>query len=312
MIFSKNIVMAAVALCFASAASAQTDSIAAAEVANQSTDSLLQAVQALSQEVNQLRKDNQEELNAIQRQQKIWRKSNPLMISIGSQSLTDVEADTKYKSNLSVGLSKTRTYYLHSKPIAHMIKFGIDASWFDISYARYEKGKGINGALNGFTGTVTDGNYANMDDYFDHAYGSALPYETEDGDMDMAWDRMNLGKHSLTFNFGVGPSIKIVPFYMLNKPALDKIKASLYFHWLPGATGIIFTGDETEASYGALMKHFSFGFNLSYSRFGIGIERRWGEADLTNWQADDEDEGSSSDKITYKLASTRFYIGIRF
>lgn len=312
---NKNILLAAITLCFSSAATAQTDDVPAAEAGTQNTDSLLQTVQALSQEVSQLRKGNANEMEALKRQQKIWKKSNPLMLSIGSQTLTEVEAGTKYKSNLAVSLSKLRTYYLHSKPIADMIKFGLDVSWFDISYARYEKGKGINGALSNLTGTVTDGTYNDMDDYFNHAYGSASSYTDDDVNIDMAWDRINLGKHSLTYNMGIGPSIKVVPFYALNKAALDPIKASLYFHWLPGATGIIFTGDDINASYGALLKHYAFGFNLSYGRFGIGVEHRWGSAKLNNWQADDDEEyeeSSSSDRIEYKLASTRFYIGIRF
>ena len=31
-----------------------------------------------------------------------------------------------------------KTYYLH-KPLLNMIKFGIDATWFDISYAKYSE-----------------------------------------------------------------------------------------------------------------------------------------------------------------------------
>lgn len=321
--FNRNIALVLIAFGMASSVMAQSDdrtelpdSLSVAPTQN--ADSLTQMVQQLSQEVAQLRNGNDE----TARQQKIWRKSNPLTLSIGGQKLTNMDADIKYKSNLAVGLSKMRTFYVHPKPLANMVKIGIDAVWFDLSYARYEKGKGVKGIMNGLTGTVTDGVYDNMDDYFDHAYNEALDYDDEDA-IDI-WNSLNLGKHSLTANLGVGPSVKIAPFYMLNKPALDKIKASLYLHWLPGFTTLLFTGDDDiEGCYGALLNHFSVGFNISYGRFGIGVEHRWGKAKLTMADSDDDNdydydydygsqEVSGNDKTKYKLGSTRFYIGVRF
>ncbi|MCM1108990.1 MAG: hypothetical protein NC388_08055 [Clostridium sp.] len=275
----------------------------------------------LKQELEKMRAERSEVENSV-RMEKIWRKSRPFTISIGNQTLTDEEAGVKYKSNIAVSISKMRTYYLHKKPIANMVKLGIDAVWMDMSYARYAKGKGVKDAFSGTMGTVTEGTFNNMDDYFDLAYGSAMDYENDEFSLNM--ERINLGKHSFTYNMGVGLNVKVAPFYALNKPKLDNLKASVYFHWLPGFTGLIFTGDETEFSYGALMRHYSIGLNISYGRWGIGVEHRWGSADLKNWQMDDEEddyyagEGDSdfisttSDKLKYKLSGTRFYIGFRF
>lgn len=42
------------------------------------------------------------------------------------------------KSNYGGAFTVGRTYFVHKKPIAGMIRFGIDATWFDINYANYK------------------------------------------------------------------------------------------------------------------------------------------------------------------------------
>lgn len=44
----------------------------------------------------------------------------------------------KLKSNYGVGFTVGKTFYLHKKPIANCLKFGIDATWFDINYTNYK------------------------------------------------------------------------------------------------------------------------------------------------------------------------------
>ncbi len=46
------------------------------------------------------------------------------------------------KSNYGASLTTGKTYYLHRKPIAGMIRFGIDATWFDATYTSYIKNEG--------------------------------------------------------------------------------------------------------------------------------------------------------------------------
>lgn len=41
------------------------------------------------------------------------------------------------KSNYGLAFTVGRTYFLH-KPIGDMLRFGIDATWFDINYANYD------------------------------------------------------------------------------------------------------------------------------------------------------------------------------
>ncbi len=42
------------------------------------------------------------------------------------------------KSNIGAAITTGRSYYLHKTPIAGMIRFGIDATWFDLNYTNYK------------------------------------------------------------------------------------------------------------------------------------------------------------------------------
>ena len=42
------------------------------------------------------------------------------------------------KSNYGIAFTVGRTYFVHKKPILNMIRFGIDATWFDINYTNYK------------------------------------------------------------------------------------------------------------------------------------------------------------------------------
>lgn len=48
------------------------------------------------------------------------------------------EGTPQLKSNYGASLTVGRTFYLHKKPIANILKFGIDATWFDINYTNYD------------------------------------------------------------------------------------------------------------------------------------------------------------------------------
>lgn len=48
------------------------------------------------------------------------------------------EGCPELKSNYGAMFSVGRTFYLHKKPIGKVLKFGIDATWFDLSYTNYK------------------------------------------------------------------------------------------------------------------------------------------------------------------------------
>lgn len=63
------------------------------------------------------------------------------VISYSSMEMSS--GDLSLKNNFGAAFSTTRTYFLHKKPIAGLMKIGIDATWIDLGY-------------NNFTTTVLD------------------------------------------------------------------------------------------------------------------------------------------------------------
>ena len=57
-----------------------------------------------------------------------------LGFSTTTLTVTDMPA---LKSNFSGSLSVSRTFYLH-RPIGKFLRFGIDATWFDLNYTNYK------------------------------------------------------------------------------------------------------------------------------------------------------------------------------
>ena len=108
----------------------------------QQLDSLNQALHEMSARIDDAEQD---ENNRV-----IWKnRAKYFNISYVRQELTPDFGSTltdametlgvsaKVKSDMGVALSWGKTFYLHKKPLARMIKFGIDWSWMDFNYAKY-------------------------------------------------------------------------------------------------------------------------------------------------------------------------------
>lgn len=269
-------------------------------------DSTQEDINSLRQKIETLKMQRlQDSLNVENRfrQERLWKKSRPLIIGIGNQTMMDKTNGVKYKKSLSIGVSFRRTYYLHDKAIANMMKFGLDVSFFDLTYTRYAKGKGS--SLENVLGNVTEETFE----------------DNADGMGNDILNSINIGKHSVTLGVAVGPSLKIAPFYQLNKKALDKLKVTLYGHYVPSFCGIAMMGDGNKSFSGGYMGLWRYGINLSFSRIGIGIEHYKGKGKLHNFSSDDvdddEDDGEAflnftKDKAKYTLSGTRLYIGFLF
>lgn len=147
-------------------------------------DSLQQVVTELSDQVEEAR---QAELNTA-----IW-KNRAKYFNVGYviQNSKPVDPGYEYRSKLGVSLVWGRTYYLHRKPLARMIKFGLDFSWMDLNYAKYSdmRSVGSDGAAGG-----------NKD--------------------------LNLGAHQLEYGLQFGPSVTINPVDHLKISAYFRVVPS--------------------------------------------------------------------------------------
>lgn len=65
-----------------------------------------------------------------------WKKK---YLNIGFSNTTLKQDETPdLKSNYGASLNVGKTFYLHKKPIGNILKFGIDATWFDLTYTNYD------------------------------------------------------------------------------------------------------------------------------------------------------------------------------
>jgi len=239
-------------------------------------DSLTQVVNDLSSHVKKVEDDK--------RNESIWKKrSKYFQIGYMNQTLTNQDIpDLKWKSDFGVSLSFGRTFYLHKKPLFNMLKFGLDATWMDISYAKYSQPEG----------------------WVEPSESSEQVDPSED---------IDLGVHQVEFGLHVGPSITLNP--------VNHLKISGYFHFIPSGS-IIIMNDEANASYvtnfavgGAIAyKAISLGIEsrwgkAKYSSFSVDENA----ADFEEMEEDfNVDDVLVTGKNRMKTKSLRFFLTFRF
>lgn len=280
----KNInLLVALFLAFtASTAQAQTDS---ATIALQNKlDSLQQNVATLQEK--ETARTNTEYNNAI------WKRNKHISISFSTQHMEDADNphNMKFNSQSGFNLDWGKTFYLHKKPIANLMKIGLDWSWINLAFAKYKSGSGI---------------------HFNSLAGNYSDYDDDDDS-----NPIDLGVYSLSAGMSVGPSVTFAPLYNTGK-GLQHLLAQTYFHVTPSYTGIIMTEDETKAYHG-YTTYFNWGINVSYKLISIGYEYRWGKSKFNQMSLDSnhEEETNSTNntdkKQNIKFGNSAFYIRLNF
>ena len=233
--------------------------------------------------------------------QKTWKRRKYWKIGITSPNLerTDGE-EMKWKTNGSFFIQKGRTSYLHSKPIAGMIKFGIDYGFIDVTYSKLEL-KEV--AYSNESGTrASDG----FDDIV-----SGDP----NGDIGISeLTGIDLGMHKIDYGLHVGPSISVNPW--------NKLIATAYFHVMPTASCVI-QNDNFSYGFGCMM---AAGVSVAYKVISLGVEGVWGKVKYTqtdfsgdedednDYDSSDEEDNASlfnTEKFTLKQSGIRAYIAFR-
>lgn len=203
-----------------------------------------------------------------------------------SWSQTGIKDGAVYDGQYGFDFVKGVSYRVHKKPIAKILKFSVDATWTDIQFSKY-KDPAISGKWT-----------SEIDETINNDY-------EEDG-MDF-----NIGYMSLSYSLGVGPSVCVAPFLLLNNKALAPLHANLYFHYNPTFTAYLASQDGDVEISGAYCNMFSFGGNIVYKWIGIGIEGKWGSGKFK--PVDFDTEGSlGTSKYTRKFANTCLYVQFTF
>lgn len=119
---------------------AQADN--SSENSMEESDSLKMVVQQLQDQIGE-RDAELQEMKEAQRYEKVWGNRKKYMnLGYCMMNLDGMPVpESKFGFSYAIG----RTYYLHKKPIAGMIKFGLDFSYLDVTFASFDNsnGKGI-------------------------------------------------------------------------------------------------------------------------------------------------------------------------
>lgn len=233
----------------------------------------------------------QNKLDKIENEQKqldynkrVWGKGRFFRLGY-AKAQTQIEGKEVEKSDWSFFLTKGTTYRIPSKPIAGMVKFGIDVTWFDLQVSKYASPYDMS---EGWTSTLPD-----------------IPDDEEDL-------CLNIGRLAVGAGMGIGPSVTVAPFSNMAK-GLQPLRATLYFHYAPTFSAYVQDEDEGEASY-AFCNMMKFGGEIHYRWIGFGMEGRWGSGKFEPLEVDEMAEGTgrTAEKYKRKFASTRFYVQFTF
>ncbi len=162
----------------------------------------------------------------------------------------------KLTSRWGAAIKTGRNIYVHPRPIANLVKFGIFIGP-EITYLNFKKGHGsISSGISG-------------------------DYDYEDDD-----DYVSLGSHYLAAGLAIGPTATFMPFYWCANPNVARIKVRPFFHVVPSYSALIVSDDDDAEVHGAFACLFSGGLELIWRKLSIGFEWKGGRARYKDFVSD--------------------------
>lgn len=211
------------------------------------------------------------------------------------EKLEAVDFPSEEESEWAAFITWGRTFYLHKKPIANMLKIGLDLTWTDMTIASYE--------VDQLVEETTD------------FMGMTPPVYSQ---REASMYRMDYGVH-------LGPSVTVNP--------VSALCVNAYFRYAPTfAMSMTKSGDSWDMGYG-YASLFVTGAAVSYKAISVGCEYRFGSTKMNVISMDPDDMQfdniedisgiggvgdvlgeifSTAEKTKYKLKDLRLYISFRF
>lgn len=175
-------------------------------------------------------------------------------------------------SEMGFGMDVGRTWYLHKRPLAGLMKVGLDATFLSVSYDKL-------------------GEIAYPDDLFGIVMGGG------DGMMGELDEMVDIGNHRIDVGMQVGPSLTVNPVKALMLRA--------YFHYCP-TYSMLLVDDDFCSNYASL---FTYGLSVSYGFIGVGVEHRFGSG---NYECNAYLPISDmNDRTKLKTSAVNFYISFK-
>ncbi len=225
--------------------------------------------------------DSSETTNTTTSDSKVWKHSKR-SYSLGwvIQDFAP-EYSSVYNSKFGGMMKYDRTFFLHRKPIAGIVKIGLDAVWTDLTIVK----------LDADNGSRTDNwNSLTSDNEDDNTY--------------------NIGMWTATYSMGIGPSVTIAPFAKCNG-GIKYLKAKVYGHYKPSYTAQLISEDGDLDAKGAFCNMFEIGGKITYKLIGVGVEGNWGNGKFDTFM-NEIFTYSSGVKVKHKIANTRIYFSFNF
>lgn len=183
--------------------------------------------------------------------------------SIGYSLQSFEGGGNSFNSDWGANLEMGRTIFFHKKPLANLLKIGLDLN-FSADYAKFKE----------------IDTYADVDiPGFEPSYG--------DDDNDL----MDLGVHQLNLGVAIGPSVTF---------ALPKdMRARVYFHFIPAWSCFIQNSDVNSS----FVPFFGGGASIGWKAISLGYEFRGGSGNFKSMLGELMDEfgasGVATDKVKY-------------
>lgn len=233
---------------------------------------------------------NIDEVDKERHYKKVWNRKKYLKVGLDLSDIkrsdgTPMTWDTQFAAFIQMG----KTVYFHPKPIAGMIKIGLDYSFLNLGYAKLKlKSSGSE--------TINSGSSSGNDD---DGFGDIVADDPSNGSL---LDGINLGMHKFEYGLHVGPSISINPW--------NHIIIAAYFHAMPMFSGIV---ENKKFSYGFGCA-MTAGASVSYKLISVGVEGIWDSIKYhqTSFEENDNDNPIKSKKFKLKQAGPRVYVAFRF
>lgn len=235
-------------------------------------------------------KSRLDDVEKEQHYQHVWSRKKYFKVGLDMSDInrtdgTPMAWDTQFAAFLQFG----KTLYFHSKPIAGMIKIGLDYSFLNLGYARLKlksTGSGI-------------GNPSASSENNSEGFGDIVADDPSTGSL---LSGINLGMHKFEYGLHVGPSISINPW--------NHIIVAAYFHAMPLFSGIL-ENDKFSYGFGCAM---TAGASVSYKLISVGVEGIWDSIKYhqTSFNEQDDDNIFSTEKFKLKQGGPRVYVAFRF
>lgn len=194
---------------------------------------------------------------------------------------TSAPFSAEYDSKWGFGVQWGHTFNFHSRPIASGLFFGLDFTWLDFEFNKFDKEN-------------TPAGYSHGEQVHN------MPWHNE--------------KTTIGYGLSLGPSMSVFPFASVSNSAINNVRLHLYFHVGYGIEGAlikdaVIKDGATKNGYGyGHGLYTSFGANLSWKCIGFGYEFRNDGKIRYKVTEQDYDTG----KLHMKEKTGRLYLQFRF